>query len=271
MKNIMSCLLALGPFVVVAGALFLYDSSQGRLTQDEAITIRWLACFCGPDFYEKVTIVSSMWDQLAFKELKKKRALFEELQVGSDLAQVLSPPGRYRGGQVYHHAITVNPPGTWLKVLDHEDDIPARAAMAKAMIQARYADAAAVTLQVRHELDAGTRLADTSAARAVRPGGAPIAATKLRVKHGKAVIPGADEPDPDPEIAAQPAATHLGRMLEWAETREGGTFWEWLNVAKGMALYFFRLQVKEAASVVGWLSKCRDRVWNWWSGSPPDV
>ncbi|KAK3900986.1 P-loop containing nucleoside triphosphate hydrolase protein [Staphylotrichum tortipilum] len=273
MKDIMSCLLALGPFVIITGALFVYDSAQDRLSQDEAITIRWLQCFCGPDFYEKITVVSNKWDQLVAKERLKKKALFEDLQVRSDLAQVLNPPGRYRSGHVYHHGIRTDTMGNWCEALDHEESIPERKAQAQEMIQKWYANPATVKLQIRKELDRGTKLAETSAAKALA---AHVVATKVRVKHGEAIILGTEEPDP---VAEPPVVQPTPPSIPWVENPESNTFkfWEWLEIAKQAALFFWqghRSAMEQTAQnsrgIFGWLKVCSDKINNWWSGPPPN-
>ena len=57
MEDIVGCLNALGPFITIAGALFVYGGGQRRMMAHDLTTIQWVKCFCGPEFYRDITIV----------------------------------------------------------------------------------------------------------------------------------------------------------------------------------------------------------------------
>jgi hypothetical protein len=57
----------------------------------ELKTIRWLQCFCGPRFYENITIITTKWDKIHPDEIGEARERMEEL-AADDVAPVLDPP-----------------------------------------------------------------------------------------------------------------------------------------------------------------------------------
>jgi len=74
--------------VTVAGVLFLYSSTKDRIEAGDLKTIRWLQCFCGPQFYENITVVTTKWDKMHPDEIDEARERLGELMAG-DLAPVL--------------------------------------------------------------------------------------------------------------------------------------------------------------------------------------
>jgi hypothetical protein len=91
LDNIVSCLFALGSFVTIAWVLFLHSSTKDRMEAGELKTIRWLQCFCGPRFYENITIITTKWDKIHPDEIGEARERMEEL-AADDVAPVLDPP-----------------------------------------------------------------------------------------------------------------------------------------------------------------------------------
>ena len=127
-KDIMNCLFAIGPFVTIAGVLFLHDVKKDRMTAGELRTLRWLQCFCGPEFYQNITIVTTKWDELKPTALRKARDRLEELK-SDELAPLLTPTFHYQGAYLYNHGI----PGggvaeTWDEALDFDSQMSDRAA-----------------------------------------------------------------------------------------------------------------------------------------------
>jgi hypothetical protein len=166
-EDIMNCLIAIGPFVKIAGVLFLHDIKKDRMTAGELKTIRWLQCFCGPEFYQNITFITTKWDELKQKALIKARGRLEDLKT-SDFAPLLNLTAGYHGGYLYNHGIPGG--GTediWGEPLDHEDDRPTRAAEASNLIHSRYGNVHIVELQIKKELDEGRKLSKTEAAKAL--------------------------------------------------------------------------------------------------------
>src|SRR5947208_214024 len=106
----MSCLDALGPFVTFAGILFVYGGTGERMTGHDLVTTQWVKCFCGPEFYRYVTIVTTKWDSFIDASFKEKWVRFTGLLDDPIVADLLKPAAsdqnrRYHGGAVYHHGI----------------------------------------------------------------------------------------------------------------------------------------------------------------------
>jgi len=271
MEDIMGCLLALGPFVTVAGALFIYDCKEDRLTKDEAKTIRWLQCFCGPEFYQNITIITTKWDALTPKERRKARDRLKDLKADDSIAQILDPQGCYSGGHFYNHGIRDEEAGDWSHALDHEDEGPERAAQIKTIVHERYGHPATAKLQIRMELDRGRHLQDTEAAKALKADPADI---KVRLKGNLAVVLGKDEPDPWPGTPLVFTADNEPRGQPGIPDGLPGSFWWWLNIAKEAAVFFWKFH-KEIMTETNTKANAGRGLWgmlkDWWSGAPPEA
>lgn len=60
LKDIIGCLSTLGPFVKIAGLMFVYGKVDNRLTDLDPKLIQWVQC--GPQFYKNITVVTTQWD-----------------------------------------------------------------------------------------------------------------------------------------------------------------------------------------------------------------
>jgi hypothetical protein len=266
-ENIMNCLVAIGPFVTIAGVLFLHDIKKDRMTVGELKTIRWLQCFCGPQFYQNITFVTTKWDELKPKALAKAQERLEELKT-SDFAPLLNPPSGHRGGYLYNHGIPGG--GTeeiWGEPLDLEDDKPTRAAEASNLIHSRYGNIHAAELQIKKELDKGKELPQTEAAKALTT--LPTESWVI-VARNKAFLLRIDEPGPDDE---EQDDKDTARAKENEARGPGFTegLEQWLNVAKQMAIFFSTGSLP--AAVVGATCAVCGVIWqsvtDWWSGPAP--
>lgn len=217
MKDIMSCLMILGPFVTISGALFVYDACSDRLTQDEERTIRWLQCFCGPDFFRNITVVITKWDKLSTKAAAKAQAridaLFQNASDNDTLAEddmqtttsissssssnslhnLVHPPPPYLGAHIYHHGLLYQPTSgstnpTNLEPLDMEVDVGLRRDRAQDMIHARYATTSTppARLQIQQEMDNFTPLGETQAMKVLLAG--DMTRTRVCINKGKAIV-----------------------------------------------------------------------------------
>ncbi|KAG7294460.1 hypothetical protein NEMBOFW57_004533 [Staphylotrichum longicolle] len=174
----MSCLDALGPFTTFAGILFVYGGTQPRMTGSDLTAIRWAKCFCGPEFYKHITIVSSRWDAFKPDEFNKRWNTFLGLINGDpNVVDMLNPAGhsamkeRYHGGAVYNHGLITGSSSTGVmstECLTVDHHAAERASYARAMIKERYSTPPKVKPQVVRELEQGILWYNTEAAKVLK-------------------------------------------------------------------------------------------------------
>jgi hypothetical protein len=259
-EDIMNCLIAIGPFVTIAGVLFLHDIKKDRMTAGELKTVRWLQCFCGPLFYQNITFVITKWDELKQKALIKARGRLEELKT-SHFEPLLNSTAGYQGGYLYNHGIPGG--GTeeiWGEPLDYEDDKSTRAAEASNLIHSRYGNIDAVELQIKTELDKGKKLHETEAAKALTT--LPTE-SRIIVARNKAFLVRIDEPGPDDEQDDKDTAR--AKKNEVQEPSLTGSLLSWLNIAKQMAIIFSN----RSRGITSVSDDIWQRVKDWWSGPAP--
>lgn len=233
-----------------------------------------MQCFCGPEFYQNITFITTKWDELKQKALIKARGRLEDLKT-SDFAPLLNLTAGYHGGYLYNHGIPGG--GTeeiWSEPLDHEDDRPTRAAEASNLIHSRYGNVHIVELQIKKELDEGKKLSKTEAAKALTT--LPTESSVI-VAQKRAVLLRINEPARDDEGDDKDTACGKESEAQGPVFTEGVE--EWFNVAKQMAIIFSKPElligaVGMAVGVVveGVVSVC-GAVWQavtgWWSGPAP--
>ncbi|KAI0104217.1 hypothetical protein GGR51DRAFT_227680 [Nemania sp. FL0031] len=189
--DIIACLDVLGSFVTVAGMIFVTGGNQERLTAQELKTIQWIQCFCGPEFYKYVTIMTSKWDKISEDDFEEAwESMLGMLKENSSVAEILNHPtssntdsNQYQGGHVYHHGIVMDEghpsvPLHRLTVRKHERE---RADMATTMIKNRYKEAPGMKLQVTREMDNNIPWYNTEAAKVLKHNPNDI---KLDFRHG---------------------------------------------------------------------------------------
>jgi hypothetical protein len=269
LDNIVGCLLALGPFVTVAGVLFLHSSTKDRMEASELKTIRWLQCFCGPQFYENITIITTKWDKMHPDEIDEAHKRVEEL-AADQVAPILDPPPRFKGAYIYNHGI----PGggksdqDWETQLSRRKKMPERSAEIKRLVHDRYDQCPRIKLQIAEEIESKTPLAETEAAKALR---ADTLQTKIRLGKDRAIVLGVDEPDPEGERVPSETTTEGCQPGPHVfETPE--SIFEWIRIAKAVAIAFMTVQsaptmLLHEVQKTAW--KAWDSVKNWWSGPPP--
>lgn len=185
--NIISCLKALGPFVTVAGLLFVYGKMQNRLRKEDLKTIKWVQCFCGPKFFRNIVFVTNHWDSWSPKDFVKNWTTVPELLSQEDISRILNPPGGYRGGSVYHHGFPGGKGSVdgYDRMLDLEDHKSQRSDELRNLIKQHYAKATGIKLQVAREIESGVPIAETEAAKVLN---ADIVTSKIHIKNGRALI-----------------------------------------------------------------------------------
>ena len=186
-KDIMACLSALGPFLTVAGILFVYGLPGERLTNNDLRTIRWIQCFSGPEFFRNITIVTTHWDGHGKKRFKNLWTKVDELKRQEDMKRILEPQGRYYGGSMYHHGVPggQGPVSSPDSTLDPEDDHEERGNEARDLIRRRYMNAKTPKLQIARELDEGIPVLETQAAKVFR---SHMQSTSIEILDGRAVV-----------------------------------------------------------------------------------
>ncbi|KAI0502736.1 P-loop containing nucleoside triphosphate hydrolase protein [Xylaria bambusicola] len=177
--DIIACLEVLGPFVTVAGLIFVTGGNQERLTQQELKTIHWIKCFCGPQFYRYITIMTSKWDKISEDDFEEGwNSMLSMLEMNPSFAEILNPPVTSRhtsnhdfeGGRVYHHGIVVNKdhPSVPLNRLSLRHHGKERADIAVTMIRNHYKTAPGVKLQIIHEMGNNISWYNTEAAKVLK-------------------------------------------------------------------------------------------------------
>jgi hypothetical protein len=267
LNNIVSCLLALGSFVNIAGVLFLHSSTKDRMETGELKTIRWLQCFCGPRFYENITIITTKWDKIHPDEIDEARKRMEEL-AANYVAPILDPPQRFKGAYIYNHGI----PGggksdqDWETQLSRRKEMPKRSAEIKRLIHNQYNQCPQIKLQIAEEIESKVPLAKTEAAKALQ---GDTVWTKIRLSKDRAIVLRVDEPDPRDESVPGETTTEGSKSQPYG-FKPHESIWDWIQIAKAVAIAF------EAGPTPVLLYAVEKTVWkawdsikNWWSGTPP--
>ncbi|KAI0201805.1 P-loop containing nucleoside triphosphate hydrolase protein [Astrocystis sublimbata] len=256
-KEIIVCL---GPFVTVAGLIFVTGGNQQRFTAQERKTIQWIKCFCGPEFYKNITIMTSKWDMICEDDLDELwDSMISFLEGDPSISEILNPamkfeydPKQYEGGKVYHHGAKLDEghPRVPPQCLSARRENRERAAMAIAMIKKRYKNIADVKLQVVHEMDKGISWYNTAAAKVLKYNPRDI---KLDIQDGMLHVfvesevldrvgkSGLDYPQPATERRPSMDKPQYQPALD-EKSNEGSTWlgkiWAWLTIAKDVALFF---------------------------------
>ncbi|KAH8689726.1 P-loop containing nucleoside triphosphate hydrolase protein [Phaeosphaeriaceae sp. PMI808] len=247
LDNIVSCLLTFGSFVRVAGVLFLHSSTKDRMEASELQTIRWLQCFCGPEFYRNITIITTKWDKHHPDDITDARERLVELETHY-LAPLLCPAPDFGGAYLYNHGI---PDGgksdkDWETQLRRNKNRDERSAEIKKLIRDRYRQGSEIELQITKELKRKT-VKHTEAAKALRGG---TKQTDIRVQDNRAIVFSVD----------MEATTIEGEPYELKTT------WEWISAAHAVATAFMEAQrdsaVKLVGTVVRELNKGITGIWN---------
>jgi hypothetical protein len=284
-QNIVSCLTTLGPFVTVAGVLFVYGPPRTRITDSDLKTLQWVQAFCGPDFYQNITVVTSMWDDYNQRSFKRAWGRMLDLISNENIVNVLDPPERYHGGSLYHHGLPGGQ-GTALSfpsVLYQETMGAQRGEEVRKMIQRRYAESKPVKLQVIRELESGTPQNEMEAAKVLKF--KPVG-SKIIIRNGKAIVstmspaPASLGPQPAQSSIPKPQANNArtakqGKSNTQSEPKLTPPSWiqrlfMWFEIGKQAATYY--QQARQSGSTRG-----KSPSWgilgtlkNWWSGNPPE-
>lgn len=266
----MACLHVLGPVVTVAGLIFVTAGNQERLTAQELQTIQWIKCFCGPEFYRYITILTSKWDKINEDSFEESwESMLDMLRNNPSVFEILNPPAtprdnwkKYQGGHVYHHGIVAHKdhPNVALQCLKPDQHVKERADMAVAMIKSRYKKAPSVKLQIIHEMGNNIPWYKTEAAKILEHNPKDV---ELDCQNGilQVVVKRKGYGLHDESELLQPATNHWkptghqrptgakgNTQLARDDTPKAaeeqtwiGKIWTWLKIARDVALVFMRL------------------------------
>ncbi|KAL6790823.1 P-loop containing nucleoside triphosphate hydrolase protein [Trichoderma sp. SZMC 28012] len=151
--NIMACLYSLGMLMIPTGVMFVFGKVGTRFMEHDLKTVRWIECLCGPEFFQNITIVTSMWDRLVEEDFEEECQKIQELVDVPDIARILKPPGQYDGGVIYHHGL---PKGKiedaqYSSVMSKKRHGKQRSDALKDLIRDRYADCKRLKLQIMRD------------------------------------------------------------------------------------------------------------------------
>ncbi|RSL54326.1 hypothetical protein CEP54_009948 [Fusarium duplospermum] len=194
--DIMACVTALGPFVTIAGVLFVYGFPKQRFEAQDMQTVRWIQCFCGPEFFSNITIVTTQWDAFCNKgSFRSHWKRFGDMLQKPDLDRIVNPPGRFHGGKVYYHSF---PEGratadSYNSMLWKEEEIDSekRGDELRNLIRSRYSNAKPAKLQILHELKQKTPLNETQAAKVLQ---ADVTESEILIVDNRAILSFKDVP-----------------------------------------------------------------------------
>ncbi|KAF4446959.1 hypothetical protein F53441_9430 [Fusarium austroafricanum] len=261
-RDSVSSLISFGPFVQVVGVLFVIGNPGTRLDQQDAKTLRWLQCFCGPDFYRNITFVTSFWDSYNERSFKQAYARMDSLREDANFAHLLDPSSserRYHGAYLYHHGVTggnlmpESYPG-----LDIEENRAERQEELKNLIRRRYAELKykPVKLQFMKEVENKVDFVDTEAAKVLR---APAVGTTVSIVKGKCVVEAVAGSSEAPPFQFEPRPKVP--QTSWTQT-----ILEWWEIAVRAAKIYKDARMAEAAKEVSGIKRLWQGVSTWWKG-----
>ncbi|KAJ3549700.1 hypothetical protein NM208_g364 [Fusarium decemcellulare] len=261
-RNTVSCLISFGSFVQVVGVLYVIGNPGTRLEQQDAKTLRWLQCFCGPAFFRNVTFVTSFWDtynEAAFKQAHDRMQSLYADNIVNQAINPASPEKRYHGAHFYHHGVTGGKltldsfPGLPLceKTAERREEL-------RNLIRLRYAELKykPVKLQFMNEVENKVPFLDTEAAKVLR---APAVGVAVKIVDGKCIIVPAKESPETPPL-------HFDEVPEAKPTSWRETILKWNEIVFRVAKYYREARRRNdplPTTVKGVWGTIRD----WWFGS----
>lgn len=186
LRNIEACITALSPFSILVGVIFVYGRPE-RLHDHDLKTIRWLECFCGPDFYSNITVVTSRWDEVdedTFKEL------WENVPSLEQMTHAILHPHERPGGYLYHHGLELgqgNPDASiaFGRVLKKKHRGEDRSLAILKHVEKHHCDTAPGPIQFLRELKEGKERMDTEAGKALTWS---LSDSEVRIEGDRAVV-----------------------------------------------------------------------------------
>jgi hypothetical protein len=270
-KDSVSSLIAFGSFIEVVGVLYVIGNPGTRLDQQDVKTLHWLQCFCGPDFFRNLTVVTSFWDSYSPSSFRQAYARMQSLYEDRIIDQIFNPSSserQYHGAYIYHHGVTggnltlESYPG-----LDYDEHREQRREELRNLIRRRYAERRykPVKLQFMKEVERNVPFMETEAAKVLR---APAVGVAVNIVTGKCMIEGVS-------TAQEARPLDFGPTPNVTETSWTETILEWWEIVNKAARTFHdahRQSAQPSTTVpttgptAGLNAGIFQRIRNWWIG-----
>jgi hypothetical protein len=264
-EDIMSCVRTLGQWVTIAGIMFVHDMRAQRLTKSEMKTIRWLQCFCGPQFFENITVVLTQWDRITKCDMDQTRDIAKQFETAA-FRGILSPE-HAKGGRVYYHEVKMSDEQEW-DVVSMKERPEERSSMAADFIRDHYEHSAEIAeLQVLEELSKGWGIYETQAAVSLFN---TFSSSTICVLRRKALILDIDE-ELKPKIKEVERAAAPRPVNETADADVRAL--RWWEIAKEVAWTYWGFRRSGNTKFTEYRQSTPADAWEklktWWSGERP--
>ncbi|KAF5586330.1 hypothetical protein FPCIR_7939 [Fusarium pseudocircinatum] len=263
-KDSVSSLIAFGSFIEVVGVLFVVGNPGTRLDQQDAKTIRWLQCFCGPDFFRNITIVTSFWDTYNASAFKQAFNRMQSLHEDAMFQKILNPSTsekRYHEAHIYHHGVTGGNltlesfPG-----LDYTEKRRERREELRNLIRRRYAERRykPTKLQFMREVEKKVPFLETEAAKALRT---PTVGVTVNIVDGRCAIEAVPIAQETPPLVYED-------MPNVKETSWRETVLEWWGTVNQVAEFFREARQRQAQARASTTRSLNifGTIYQWWNG-----
>lgn len=186
-SDIEACLTALGPFTTLVGVIFVYGCPD-RLFEHDLKVIQWLQCFCGPEFFGNMTVVTTKWDLFCQEGFEDHWLRMKELE--GVLSPMLCPKGRFRPAVLYHHGLQggeghPDAAVAFSRVLSQKRQSEERASALRAHVEERYCNTSPKPIQFLEELKDGKERHETEAWKALAH---DLFASEVQIVGNRAVV-----------------------------------------------------------------------------------
>lgn len=215
LKDIEACLTALGPFTTIVGVIFVYGRPE-RLFENDRKTIQWLQCFCGPEFYRNITVVTTKWDMYSEDAFVEYWAKIGELK--GVLSSILDPEGRRDGGILYHHGLRdgqgpSDASVAYSRVLSKVSKAEERAQSLRTHFVKHYCNTSPRQIQFLKELQEGKERMETEAGKALTYS---VFENEVAIRGDRAVVVAKTqrEQDDEDDKATSPPCQEKPRPIE---------------------------------------------------------
>lgn len=302
MDDIRACLAALGGFLTITGVIYVFGRPETRYRADQARTLRWIQCFCGPEFFRNITIITTMWDETNKVSLLEWLGNLEKLKAEPDIVRLLDPPERYHGGCIYNHGIPGgNATNDSSALLFKDFHSKERGEELRNLIRLRYAAVSKTPakLQFLSEIESGIPWTETQAAKVL---GASVNQTEIQISNNRAIVvpnpgsitaqgpllegssykPAQERPQAKTQAEGEHTASGTGAAFAGGQGKQkekpkeepaqpepsfAEKIFKWFEIAKETAIFFAKANLKGQAK--SWKAVW-GRLTDWWSGAPPE-
>lgn len=158
-RNIVALLQLVGNSVEFAGILYVHAIGT-TLSTGSSMLLTWLEAFCGPDYYPRVTFVTTMWDELGLRGVQTQNRLLPQWMEKWDKF-IQGGSRAYHHGKFYDNGIATD------RILDVEKDSEERKRQVWAMISRYHRHDDCLVPQVVDELRSGLAIEYTTAGHAL--------------------------------------------------------------------------------------------------------